>query len=835
MNKISKCIIVFVLLIGGFFFGRLSTNINFDSKTVSFIDSDKVVFVNNDQTKSYNENNYNFGNIEINKLLNMEEYKTNKIEIVNSLEANSGLKRGDYGATIVIPSNFTESILSINNDTASKSEMIYEISNTLSPKNQNEMVKTINSIVNSIKSDISYMYIYSIFDSLHTSQAGIDTVISNMEYVYGFADSLDSVDVFNNYEYELDEYKDYDLDKLDLTKQEQEYVSIISNYISEIDNSIVLLQEDIQISNQDFMEYLISINGNFDKLINQLEKKMTDYENLVSSEMATINNYTSKLDLIDIQMELDLIKEILENKIENLSEVLSDIFGSEQKELKYLLDLYKNINNLIGLSLNFNGEIEHIDQNNTLITKKNNELLNLDFIKYISNYIESSNEIDKCLKTKDIDQNDCLNNNLNDLSALNTNINKNIDNFQTKFNNNFNDIDIEVNEIISNHNHSEDNLLKYIEETNNNVIVNTYKDIIITYKEIQTDIISIIDNNTSVVTDYNTIKDKLNSATSLTKRNINKINSIISKDEEEIDTNDLNKIEKICKGKYKTEISCSIIQSYENTKDIILNIENALQPQKSEVIDSEVEYIDESCSKPMSIAYIYAGWSCTEDGENKHYWGINKKLMNQNITVNNIGSSLTILEDESKEALNNIGETVDNISDIEINLDNYKKVDYKEVDSSPYLKDLKNVNQSAQEELDEVKESNNNIYEDIYDTYMTNVESYQDYIDKVSNDTTYEDMIDNFTINEDKRQEESLSYLERLANLMTNTLTEDMPNKNIYNHIADPITYIGVDNETIDATEVKDNKISVNWYYVLIVFLLFIIIGGVIIIIRKKA
>ncbi len=821
MNKILKSIVVLVLLVTVFLFGRISTNITYASDNVSIIDSNKVVFVNNDQTKDYRGKNYNFGNIEINKLLNMDKYKKNKLELVNSLEANHGLDKGDYGAAIVIPSNFTESVLSINNDISSKSVMTYEISDTLSSENQNEMIELVNSIIESIKADISYMYVYAIFDSLHTSQSGVNTVASNMKNVYGFTDSLESVDIFNDYEYEIKEYGDYDLSEIDLTDQEKEYVNTISGYVNEIDDSITKTQEDVKISNQDFEKYLISKGDDLNGFMVNLEKKMSHYSNLVPQEMRKIRVYNNELDSIDLLVELNLLKSISNHEIDNLNKSLSDNFNYSQKELKGLLDLYDIIYKLPEVDYD---KISNINNNNNTIHDKNEDIVGSEIYNNISSYLKSSNEIKACVITKNIDQSTCLNNNLIDLGETNKKINQQIDDFQNKFNNNFLTIVEEIKKINSDSTYSEENLVKKIKEINNNIVVNIYKDTSSAYTKIENDVKSII----GILNEYNNVKKELKDSV-LTKDEATQMRNIIVKDEEDIDSEDLSKVVKICGKKDSTDISCDIVENYKNIKKGILGVENALQPEIKKVDNQNVEYLNGSCANPMSVAYVYEGWECVE-GTNK---GLEKKLIDQNKNIQEINNTLTDFGLLSDEQLKDISDIIKSIKTIEVDKNEYVKVDYEKVDSSPYKENLGNISKSVQEEYNEVEAANNEIYEGMYDTYMENFDSYQEYIDNVSKDTTYEDMIKDFTGDENKRQEESLVYLEELSNLMPNSLTEDLPNKNIYNHIANPINYLSVDKKIEDSDVIKEDKVSINWYYVLLVLILFIIISTVFIVIKK--
>lgn len=833
MKKIIIVITLISTLVLGILLGRVTSNVQTTVENISFMDSSKIVFVNNDQTREYNGGSYNFGSSEINKLSNMEKFNKHDLQVVNSIDANHGLDQGKYGAAIMIPSNFTDSVLSVNDEIAKSSTITYEISDTLSLENQKEMVTAVNAIIDTIKTDISYMYIYAIFDSLHLTQSGIDTIITNMSSVYDFTQDLDGVDVFSNYDFELSEYEDYDLENIDISEQLKQYVETVSSYFNAVDDSIITLQANIEISKQDFLEYLIEADDNYESLLATVDDSVANYQNLVTGQMEVIEEYADKLEEIDIQDELDLIAEILKYEINSLNgddSIVTNEFKSSQEELNHIFKIYLNINKLSELSFTSSGEVETILKLDENIKAKNQQLTDLEIYGYINDYIEASESLRDCFASSAVSD-VCLNTNLKNLQKQKGNVDKAIDRFQVKFNDSYDHVEDEVNMILSDPTYSDEDAVNYLNNIINRPLFTLYQDITYSYSLIRTNAHEFVSSNRLIFKQYQDVIKVLSEASTFTSEEINTLNSEISKEEEDIN---FEAISGICGDKYESEITCKIIKDYRDMKNNIFNVTNALEPQRVDVNNEEVEYIEDMCAKPLSIAYVFEGWNCTVDGNIKHYLGINSKLANQNENLENINTTIVTLENDSSLALENIEVAIEAINDVEISLDEYEEVEYENVDASSYIDTLKQTNESIENEYGVVEEVNNEIYEGIYETYMENIEAYMEYIDKVEGDQTYGDLIEAFVNDENARQLVSLEYLQETGELMPNTITQGLPNKLIYNHIANPVTSSEIAKGKVDTELAANSSAKPKWRYILIIILLTIIIVGALYVTRKN-
>ncbi len=119
----------------------------------------KVAVVNEDSGYNSNGTNYNIGNILVNELKNNTDFNW---QFVDRKTALNGVKYGNYYATLIIPSNFSEELLSIETSTPHQAKIDYIVNDKLNPvaprltnagadavqtKINNEIVKTIDGII----------------------------------------------------------------------------------------------------------------------------------------------------------------------------------------------------------------------------------------------------------------------------------------------------------------------------------------------------------------------------------------------------------------------------------------------------------------------------------------------------------------------------------------------------------------------------------------------------------------------------------------------------------------------------------------------------------------
>ncbi|PKL68893.1 MAG: YhgE/Pip domain-containing protein [Methanobacteriales archaeon HGW-Methanobacteriales-1] len=126
----------------------------------------EVAVVNDDLGYTTNGTHYNVGNILVDEL---KDNKNFSWRFVDKKTALNGVKNGDYYAALIIPSNFSEDLLSIETTTPQPAQIEYIVNDKLNPvaprltnagadavqtKINNEVVKTIDGIIFGQLSDV---------------------------------------------------------------------------------------------------------------------------------------------------------------------------------------------------------------------------------------------------------------------------------------------------------------------------------------------------------------------------------------------------------------------------------------------------------------------------------------------------------------------------------------------------------------------------------------------------------------------------------------------------------------------------------------------------------
>lgn len=126
----------------------------------------EVAVVNDDLGYTTNGTHYNIGNILVDEL---KDNKNFSWRFVDKKTALNGVKNGDYYAALIIPSNFSEDLLSIETTTPQPAQIEYIVNDKLNPvaprltnagadavqtKINNEVVKTVDGIIFGQLSDV---------------------------------------------------------------------------------------------------------------------------------------------------------------------------------------------------------------------------------------------------------------------------------------------------------------------------------------------------------------------------------------------------------------------------------------------------------------------------------------------------------------------------------------------------------------------------------------------------------------------------------------------------------------------------------------------------------
>ncbi|AJD29988.1 MULTISPECIES: hypothetical protein [Clostridium] len=175
MKKIHKVIFsiafsTFLLAIG-VLIGSYLTDRKIKDVEGSLYNTTKIAVVNLDEGVKYRGKHRNFAK----ELISAQHQN---IVITGLDDAKNGISEGRYAAYIVMPSDFSRNVATINAKPR-KSLIKYEMSENLSDVAKDKAIINVSSINKSLNEDLGYVYLYSVFNELHKGQNQAIKVLSN--------------------------------------------------------------------------------------------------------------------------------------------------------------------------------------------------------------------------------------------------------------------------------------------------------------------------------------------------------------------------------------------------------------------------------------------------------------------------------------------------------------------------------------------------------------------------------------------------------------------------------------------------------------------------------
>lgn len=273
-------VIVIAFVIGG------EVNINFESSPL--ISSGKIAIVNNDQKVEYQDSTLAFGDELVKQINNTD---TNfKYETVSGETAEKGMSSGKYDGVITIPSPLSTSITSVDSEKPISTHIDYEISSQINTRRANEAENEIENILFNFQYKISYMYIYAIFDSIHTAQEGTGTIEQNQLPIYEFLDEIGAINILDNHTYELEEINTDSIEQIDLSDEYDSLSGLVSQYAAKLGDNVSIFQT----ANDEASQVINNQIEVFEESSKELEKQLSNMDNALANIVSNNEQYTSE-------------------------------------------------------------------------------------------------------------------------------------------------------------------------------------------------------------------------------------------------------------------------------------------------------------------------------------------------------------------------------------------------------------------------------------------------------------------------------------------------------------------------------------------------------------
>ena len=180
-------------------------------------------------------------------------------------DARNGVKTGLYHAYVVIPSDFSKSVYSVNEQPV-ESSIAYTIDDKLDDAGREKTARQIAVMAQNMNDSLTKVYLSSVMKEFHSAQDATETIIKNDEKD---AELLNAVDAGNLIELvELPETAEVEnnITSLDLKKQYEKNADLVSGLGATYQEFIKNGQSDIDKTKERSKETLAKINEAYEAL-----------------------------------------------------------------------------------------------------------------------------------------------------------------------------------------------------------------------------------------------------------------------------------------------------------------------------------------------------------------------------------------------------------------------------------------------------------------------------------------------------------------------------------------------------------------------------------------
>ena len=316
----------------------------------------KVAIVNNDKGGSLQDKFISVGDELVNKL---KDNTNLGWEFVSEEEGNTGVERGIYYATIIIPEEFTEETLSIINRPIKRPTLIYKVnekSNAIAPKITDKGITTIKSQVDSNIIETVDGLIFKVLNEMGVSIEGSKDKI--LKLINGVIELNNKVPEIENI---INEIYNGSSKAEDLIARAKENLPLLQDTLTSSDNLLVDTKSALEKS----------------------KEALGEIAPVIKSDLELINTELSNLDgLIDAVININIDKNSILTGLDNISVKFGEINDKINGIVKALEPLSK-----------FNDNLKEIVNELNLASSKLNSAI--DVIGQVSNAVNNAKPIDK--------------------------------------------------------------------------------------------------------------------------------------------------------------------------------------------------------------------------------------------------------------------------------------------------------------------------------------------------------------------------------------------------------------------------------------------------------
>lgn len=311
-----------------------------------------------------------------------ENYQTTSLE-----EAKTGIKNGQYGAYVIIPSTFSASVDSING-TPEKAVFEYLLSSNLSAEEREKIIYEISEFEKSISTNVSYIYVDAILSEVHNVQDGASTILANDDSEKKSLLSVSAEALIEPVEFSEMKEKNDTVKPIDLKEESLNLQNAVQKIETDFDEWL----------NQGQKEYaeVVSKNQELEQSLESLEKSMESTNPLlneqgeyniaegISSVNAQIDAYNAK-----ITEKRPLLNDSIVNEVNIYAKQNQTAIGTWKQEVQKKMEESVTAE----LQAQLNGELTiAAETNKTLAEQQTRQIQNqmTEYVLDLQNYLNTA-------------------------------------------------------------------------------------------------------------------------------------------------------------------------------------------------------------------------------------------------------------------------------------------------------------------------------------------------------------------------------------------------------------------------------------------------------------
>lgn len=311
-----------------------------------------------------------------------ENYQTTSLE-----EAKTGIKNGQYGAYVIIPSTFSASVDSING-TPEKAVFEYLLSSNLSAEEREKIIYEISEFEKSISTNVSYIYVDAILSEVHNVQDGASTILANDDSEKKSLLSVSAEALIEPVEFSEMKEKNDTVKPIDLKEESLNLQNAVQKIETDFD-------EWLNQGQKDYAE-VVSKNQELEQSLESLEKSMESTNPLlneqgeyniaegISSVNAQIDAYNAK-----ITEKRPLLNDSIVNEVNIYAKQNQTAIGTWKQEVQKKMEESVTAE----LQAQLNGELTiAAETNKTLAEQQTRQIQNqmTEYVLDLQNYLNTA-------------------------------------------------------------------------------------------------------------------------------------------------------------------------------------------------------------------------------------------------------------------------------------------------------------------------------------------------------------------------------------------------------------------------------------------------------------